>query len=527
LATIDPTRDNSGHDAAAVGEPLVTVANLSKTFPGQKALDEVLLSVRGGEVHALLGTNGSGKSTLIKILTGVYLADPGAIVSAGGESGELIRGALTGELNGVPVRCVHQDLGLVDHLSVMDNIALADGFQRGRFAPISWRRQARRATELLARMDAAHVDVRMPVGEVRPVDRTKIAIARVLGSWGDRAGLLILDEPTATLGDEEVAQLFEVVREVRAQGNSVLYVSHRLAEVFQLADRVTVLRQGRVVHHGLTAELDRQALVTHMLGHELVEYDHTQRVAREQSKVERLAVKDLAVDVVEGLDFAVAEGEILGLAGLAGSGAEEVVPALMGAVPATGTLAAGGKSDSLVGMTPARAHDLGFAYVPPDRKRQGIVAKMPVRENAMLSILDRFRRGGIFVDSRGLTRGAEEWAERVDLQPRDPMIEVQLLSGGNQNKVMMARCLATGPRVLLLAEPTAGVDVGAREQIWGLIREAAAGGLSVVVSSTDTSDLAALADRVLVFRGGSVFGQLTGDEISDRNISQSILTSHA
>jgi ABC-type sugar transport system ATPase subunit len=506
--------------------PLLSVEQLSKTFPGQKALDETFLDLYPGEVHALLGTNGSGKSTLIKVLTGVYLSDPGAVVSAGGVSEELIRGAVTGDINGVPVRCVHQDLGLVDSLSVMDNIALTDGFQ-STGGKISWRRQAKRARTLLARLDAEDLDVRAPVASITPVERTKVAIARVLGSWGDSTGLLILDEPTATLGDEEVEQLFAVIREIRAAGHAVLYVSHRLAEVFELADRVTVLRQARVVHTGMTSELDRKSLVTHMLGHELKEYEHGSRAEKKIGETERLGVEGFSSSIVRELAFSVHEGEIIGFAGLAGSGQEEVPPALMGAVPAEGTLRTAGRTIPLFRMNPAKAGDYGLAYVPPDRKRQGIVAGWPVRENTTLSIFDRFRRGGIFLGQRAMTSEASTWADRVNLEPRDPMKPIQLLSGGNQNKVLVARCLATQPQVLLLSEPTAGVDVGAREQIWQLIRAAASDGLSVVMSSTDTSDLAALCDRVLVMRQGIVYEELIGDDVNDRRISQSVIASHS
>lgn len=518
------TPSSSGAKAAA--PPLLTVENLSKTFPGQKALDEAYLSLRPGEVHALLGTNGSGKSTLIKILTGVYLSDPGAVVSAGGVSEELIRGAIAGDINGVPVRCVHQDLGLVDSLSVMDNIALTDGFQSNA-GLVSWRRQAKRARTLLTRLNAENLDVRTPVGSISPVDRTKVAIARVLGTWGDSTGLLILDEPTATLGDEEVEQLFAVIREIRAAGHAVLYVSHRLAEVFELADRVTVLRQARVVHTGLTSELDRKTLVTHMLGHELKEYEHGSRAGKTIGETERLGVTGLNGAIVRDLDFSVNEGEILGFAGLAGSGQEEVPPALMGALESEGTLRTAGKTIPLYRMNPVKAGECGLAYVPPDRKRQGIVAGWPVRENTTLSIFDRFRRFGIFLGQRAMTDEASTWADRVNLEPRDPMKPIQLLSGGNQNKVLVARCLATQPQVLLLSEPTAGVDVGAREQIWQLIRDASTAGLSVVISSTDTSDLAALCDRVLVMRQGVVYEELIGDDVNDRRISQSVLASHS
>lgn len=507
--------------------PLLSVAGLSKSFPGQRALDDVSISLYPGEVHALLGTNGSGKSTLIKTLTGVTLPDLGATVAVGGQMSEFVRGAIGGDLEGVPVRCVHQDLGLVDSLSVMDNVALADGFRRTRYGMVSWGAQERRAEDLLRRMQCEDIDVRMPAGKLSPIDRSKVAIARVLGSWSNRTGLLILDEPTASLGDEEVTQLFEVLHGVRAAGHAVLYVTHRLSEVFELADRVTVLRQAKVVHTSPASSLDRPTLVRHMLGHELVNEQRGAGRTGTSERRQRLAARGLSVGVVRGLSFAVGEGEILGFAGLAGSGHDEIPPALVGASPADGLLTVGSETIPLKQMTPLRAHRAGLAYVPPDRKRQGIIAGWAVRDNTTVSIIDSFRRLRFLVDDPEMTSASESWAERVDLQPRDPMKLIQTLSGGNQQKVIVARCLATEPQVLVLSDPTAGVDVGAREQIWGLVRGAAAAGVAVVVASADTADLAAMCDRVLVMRQGVVYSELAGADITDSRISHEVLASHS
>lgn len=510
-----------------VGAPLLSVAGLSKTYPGQRALDGVAVSLYAGEVHALLGTNGSGKSTLIKTLTGVVFPDLGATVTVGGQTTELVRGAITGDLEGVPIRCVHQDLGLIDALSVMDNVALTDGFRLTRYKTVAWGAQERRAEDLLRRLECENVDVRMPAGELSAVDKSKVAIARVLGSWNNRTGLLILDEPTASLGDEEVAQLFKVLQGIRAAGHGVLYVTHRLSEVFELADRVTVLRQGKVVHTAPASSLDRESLVRHMLGHELVTSEHDKRTRTGSERRARLTARGLSAGVVRGLSFAVGEGEILGFAGLAGSGHEDIPAALVGAMPAEGAVMVGSEVIELDRMTPLRSHRAGLAYVPPDRKREGIIEGWAVRENITLSIIDNFRQMRFLVDDEEMTAASDGWAERVDLQPREPMKLVQTLSGGNQQKVIVARCLATDPQVLVLSDPTSGVDVGAREQIWGLVRGAAASGVSVVVASTDTADLAAMCDRVLVMRQGIVYGELAGTDVTDSRISREILASHS
>lgn len=409
----------------------------------------------------------------------------------------------------------------------MDNVALTDGFRRTRYGTVSWRAQERRAEDLLQRLECENVDVGMPAGELSAVDRSKVAIARVLGSWNDRIGLLILDEPTASLGDEEVQQLFEVLRGIRSAGHAVLYVTHRLSEVFEIADRVTVLRHGKVVHSALASSLDPQSLVRQMLGHELVQEERASASAARSERSRRLTARGLSTGVVRGLSFDVAEGEILGLAGLAGSGHEQIPPALAGATPAEGVMTIGSQAIALERMTPLRAHRAGLAYVPPDRKREGIIAGWAVRENTTVSIIDTFRQLRFLVNDSKMTSESEAWAERVDLQPRDPMKLVQTLSGGNQQKVIVARCLATDPQVLVLSDPTAGVDVGAREQIWGLLRDAAASGVSVLVASTDTADLAAVCDRVLVMRQGVVYGELVGTDVTDSRISREILASHS
>jgi ribose transport system ATP-binding protein len=519
--------EESALAVAAMAPPaLVDVANLSKTYPGTRALDGASISIRPGEVHALLGTNGSGKSTLIKVLTGVVAPDPGAQIAVRGRPRELHRGATGGELDGLAIRCVHQDLGLVDDLSIVDNVALADGWQRTPSGTIDWSGQRARTRELLRRVGLTNVDVDAPVRDFDGLIKTQIAIARVLGHWGEEPGLLILDEPTASLPEAEAGRVFELVNDIRDAGNSVLYVSHRLAEIFALSDRVTVLRQGRVVHTGPTGELNRESLVEHMLGHRLADGEGQGREPRDAATEDRLVVEDLRVGVADGLSFAVRSGEILGLAGVAGSGHDDVARALIGGAPASGTLRVRGRAVDLRRHDPVRAKALGIAFVPPDRKREGLLMTLSVRENVMLPVLEALRGRLRWLREQAMTRRALDWSTRVALEPRDPDRVVALLSGGNQQKVVVARCLATEPDVLLLSEPTAGVDVAAREQIWSLIREAADDGLSVVVNSADAGDLAALCDRVLILRHGVVHATLEGPGLTESRITAAVLASH-
>lgn len=521
-AKSDSDAPRSALDAEAL--PLLSLSGLSKTFPGQRALDGVSVDIAPGQVHALLGTNGSGKSTLIKILAGVVQPDLGATVHVGGNAYPLVHGARGGELHGLPIRCVHQDLGLVAEMSVLDNIGLGDGFRRTVLGTIAVREQERRARELLDRVGATDVDVGAPLGRYDRLIHTQVAVARELGGWGEGPVMLVLDEPTATLPAAQAERLFEIVRQVREAGNAVLYVTHRLAEVFELSDSVTVLRQGRVVHAGPTSGLDRARLVEAMVGHRVSESEGRAAGSGKPSNV-RLALKSVEVAGSGSIDLEVGEGEIVGLAGVPGAGHELVTAALAGAVPAKGEIVVDGVARSLHGLSPRGAIELGLAFIPPDRKRQALIEEMTVADNVALPLLDQFRRLGLLSD-RQMSDSVRFRTDRVHLSPPDPSREVRLLSGGNQQKVVVARSFALSPRLLLLAEPTAGVDVGAREQIWSLLLEATASGMSALLTSSDLGDHAALCDRVLIFKDGSVHDELHAPNTTEPAISAAMLESH-
>ena len=495
---------------------LVSARNVAKTFPGQIALHGVDLTIAPGEVHALVGCNGSGKSTLIKILAGVLSADPGAEIDVAGGTGAAGHG-------GPQIRCMHQDLGLVDGLSVVDNVGLADGYRmrRGR---VMWKEQRRRTRELLSHVGLGGIDIDAQLGSLGQLTRIRVAMARLMGGWGGEPGLLILDEPTASLPESEAEPLFELVRDIRSRGSSVLYVSHRLAEVFDLADTVTVLRQGRVVHTGPVDGLDRRRLVELMVGHAMIDAGSAPAQVTHQGRP-RLVVRNLSTPQLDDFNLTVSEGEIVGIAGVAGSGHEDVPSALVGAIPASGEIEVDGRSADLGSMTPSRGLSLGLTLVPPDRKRQGILAGLPVRENVVAPITERFRHRSGWLSARKLTDFATQWGGRVALDPLDPMREVQLLSGGNQQKVLLARSLATEPAVVLMSEPTAGVDVAAREQIWELIRRSAAAGLSLIVTSTDLGDLAALCHRIVVLDRGRPHGELHAPDLTEERIAAAVLES--
>lgn len=508
--------------------PLLRVAGLSMTFPGQKALDNVDLEIQPGEVHALLGQNGCGKSTLIKVLTGYHTPDPGVRYWVGNDSAQPRHGGLhTEHGENLEIRAVHQDLGLIDRLNAVDNIGLLTGFASTRGGSIGWKEQARRTRDLLSKVGADDLDVWRPLDQCSKLHRTQVAIARVLARWESGRGLLILDEPTASLQGDEVARLFAIIRELQSGGISVLYVSHRLAEIFQVADRLTVLREGRVVGTRSVAEVDHDTLITMMLG-SLTALDQdaegpTPAVEARDRGHMRLRVSGLNSAEMRGLDFTLRSDEILGFAGVVGSGQEELPYLLTGATRArAGTLWIEDQEYSLSTMTPRRARQQGLGLVPPDRATQALIMQMSVTQNLTLPTLADFQRQGRLRPAAE-TAFAQEWATRLQLAPNQPSRIVGLLSGGNQQKVVIGKGLSVARTALILAEPTAGVDIGAKALIYRHLRGEAAAGTPMIVCSSDVTDLVELCTRVICLRDGQVHEELQGAEITEDRLLRAIL----
>jgi ABC-type sugar transport system ATPase subunit len=491
---------------SSVSEPALRITGLSKTFPGTRALIDASLDIAPGEVHALVGQNGSGKSTLIKTLAGYHHADPGANAELGGEPfaiGHDVPHAL---------RFVHQDLGLVHELNAMDNLALRGGFISGVAGRVRWRQQEEETYRLLERF-GIELDIHRPLAEATPVQRTIVAIVGALQGWQGGEGVLVLDEPTALLPHEEVERLFDLVREVRRAGTSVLYVSHRLGELFEIADRVTVLRAGRVVTTKPIQEVDGRSLASLMVGED-VDPDYRAPTADRPDAPVVLELRDVHGHRLRGLDLDVHKGEILGIAGLAGTGMNELPYVIAGCAPypVTGRLRMPRRSDDWLDV--GDAAQLDVPIVPADRARQGIVAEFAVRENLTLSILGRLGRRGK-LGLREERAVVERWAEQLGVVSSGPDALISTLSGGNQQKVVVARCLAREPELLVLAEPTAGVDIGTRVAIYDLVATLARNGLTVVVSSTDLGDLMAMCTRVIVLRDGRVGAELGADGLTE------------
>jgi ribose transport system ATP-binding protein len=497
--------------------PALLAKNLSKTFAGSRALSNLDLDLVAGEVHALLGQNGSGKSTFIKILSGYHTPDAGGEVWVQGESMSFGSPQASAHLG---MRFVHQDLALIDSLSVADNLCLASGFATRALCTVSSRQMREDALRDLASV-GLDVDPAVSVSSLVPAVKAGVAIARALkGIANIPINALVLDEPTATFTHHEVEQLLAIVRTVAARGVAVLYVSHHLSETFAIADRVTVLRDGRNAGTWGASELNRDSLVSALVGN-LADIDADRRAAAAPASSGRprplLEVDGLHSGIINGVDLSVRAGEIVGIAGLVGSGREELLPAIFGAnIRQGGVVRIDGQE--VARSRPDASVAAGLAYVPADRKRNALFANLTVRENLTISDLAKFWR---FPRLRRRLESAEvrSWVELLDIKPKDGQeLLACLLSGGNQQKVVLARWLRHGSKVLLLAEPTEGVDVGAQVEIHRQILASAARGGAVMISSADSEELCRLCDRVLVMQRGRVIATLADDTLTESSI---------
>jgi len=483
--------------------PLLRVSNLSKTFPGQRALDGVDFEIYPGEICALLGQNGSGKSTVIKVLAGYHDPDPGAVVQfEGGPEHDL--GDRSKEWRS-HLRFIHQDLGLVDALDSLDNLAIGPGFTEGsKFKRIRWRQQAATARELLAEL-GVEFDVRMPVGRLSAVERTMLAVARALRGFADRHGILILDEPTASLSAPEVERLFTVLRQLESRGIAILFVSHRLDEVYDLAERAIILREGRLVAAPTLHSTAKPELIDMITGGS----DRQPQAISRQLGETMLSVRNLAGRRARDVSFDLRSGEVLGVAGLDGSGRDELAGLIFRGDQIDGTVSVAGGDP--VGLGPSQAKDHGIAYVPADRAHSGIVQTMNCAENLTLTDLGPFFKGA-HLNRRLERQHVLEWMQRVEVRPPDPARMITTFSGGNQQKLLLAKWLRTEPRILMLEEPTQGIDIEAKQTVLELVERAAAEGVAVLLTSSEAEDLVAVCDRVLVLRDGVISAELRGSE---------------
>ncbi|MEU6468024.1 sugar ABC transporter ATP-binding protein [Streptomyces massasporeus] len=489
--------------------PLLSMSGITKSFPGVRALDGVDLDVQAGEVHCLLGQNGAGKSTLIKVLAGAHQPDTGTIRWRGEEV--TLRSPIAAMRLGIAT--IYQELDLVEHLSVAENVHLgheptAAGFVvRGKTAKTS-------TAALLKRLGHAEIDPARLVGELSAAQQQIVSMARALSH---DVRLIVMDEPSAALDPDEVDNLFRIVGDLTAAGVAVVYISHRLEEIRRIGDRVTVLKDGRAVAGGLPAKSTPTRDVVALMTGRNVEYVFPDRPVSPPSAPPVLKVQGLSRQgEFETLDLEVRPGEIVGLAGLVGSGRSEILETVYGArKPTTGQVLVDGRALKPGSVRAAVRAGLGLA--PEERKAQALLMLESVTRNVSVSSMSRFSRGG-WID-RGAELGAARAATReLSLRPDNPSVPVRTLSGGNQQKAVLARWLLRGCKVLLLDEPTRGVDVGARAELYAVIRRLADEGLAVLLVSSEVPEVLGLADRVLVLREGRVVHTAPARELDEHRV---------
>lgn len=504
-------------------DKVISLRTISKSFGPRKVLDRVNIDVARGQVHALLGQNGSGKSTLIKILSGIY--EPGEPDTGAGPR-LMIRGEdLALPLNptsavAAGITAVHQDLPIIGSASVLENLRIGR-FRTGPAWRIDWRRERREAAAALAEF-GIRAKPDQQASELSEADRAMLAILRGLqGLPSDRPGLLILDEPTAHLPRDGVDRVFEAIRQVARQDHAVMLVTHRLDEVFAISDRVSVIRDGTVCHASDTAQSTERDLVRAILGFDLDELypEREENTGEIAFQVERLSGRR-----VQDFSLVVRRGEVLGLTGLIGAGQEEVPYLLFGArAGRSGTLTIGDQRFDQAELNPLRAIRAGMALLPADRREASGVGSITVRENVSLPALHRFFEGGFLREGR--ERGhVKELLRRFEVRPADPELLLSSLSGGNQQKALLAKWFQSEPAVLLLHEPTHGVDIGSRRTIFRLIKDAAAAGAAVILFSTEYADLANLCDRVVIMRHGRQAAELGRGALSEERIVARCMT---
>ena len=486
-------------------DPVLTLDGITKTFPGVKALDQVSLELYPGQVTALVGENGAGKSTIVKTLTGIYQPDEGTIRVAG----EDVQFTTAQDASTAGITAIHQETVLFDELTVAENIFIGHA-PKGRFGMIDWAEMRRRAREILDRIDA-DLDPGMPLRELGIASKHLVAIARALSV---DARVVIMDEPTAALSHKEIEELYELVERLKAEGRAILFISHKFDEIFRIADRFTVFRDGKHVGAGLISEISEVDLVRLMVGRD-VDQIFPDREHTPSDEVLQVVGYSHPTEF-DSIGFTLRKGEILGFYGLVGAGRSEVMQSLFGITkPSKGVVKIDG--DIKVIRSPADAVDNGIVYVPEDRGKQGAVIGLPIFQNITLPSLSQTSRARFLRMSEEFAL-AREYTERLDLRAASLDQDVGNLSGGNQQKVVIAKWLATKPKVIILDEPTKGIDIGSKAAVHAFMAELAAQGLAVIMVSSEIPEVMGMSDRVIVMREGLIAAELEGDNLTPETL---------
>lgn len=489
-----------------MGDTVLSVRGVSKLFGSFKALDDINLDIRAGEIHCLAGENGSGKSTLIKVISGVHKSDGGEI-----QIGDQVFTTLTpSEAIKAGVQVIYQDFSVFPNLTVMENLALTSEVAAKRKV-VSWKRFRQLAEQAVAQIDFK-VDLDARLGDLPVADKQLVAICRALMQ---DAKVLIMDEPTTALTNREVEALFKVVRRLQERGIAILFVSHKLEEVFEISERFTILRNGKLIVTTVPEELDRRKFANYMTGHDVTEdrFEQPETVGEELLHVEGLGLEGAFKDV----NFTLHRGEILGITGLLGSGRTELALALFGVFPADeGTIDILGKRAQIRSIQDAMANRI--AYVPEDRLTEGLMLQRSIADNIVISTIDEFAKVG-WID-RGKRREAIDSAvAELSIATPNPGNAVTTLSGGNQQRVVLAKWLGTDPEVLILNGPTVGVDIGSKYDIHSILVQLAKEGMGVIIISDDIPELMQVARRVLLLRDGAIAGEIDPTTVSEREVA--------
>lgn len=495
---------------------LLSMKNINMTFPGVKALQNVDFTLRAGEIHALMGENGAGKSTLIKVLTGVHTRDSGEIYLDGKKINN--RSPEEAQMNGIST--VFQEVNLCTNISVAENI-FAGHEPRSKFFTVDWKKMNDKAREILAWVGLEDIDVTRSLGEYSVAIQQMVAIARAVNF---NCKVLILDEPTSSLDDQEVENLFNVMRQLRADGKGIIFVTHFLEQVYAVCDKITVLRNGELEGEFTTADLPRLKLVQTMLGHEVAELDtlHSNNAVEERTDVPIIlkAVGLTHEGTIKPFDVEIKKGEVVGLTGLLGSGRSEMVRTLYGAdKPDAGTLTFNGKE--LKAKSPLDSIKSGMAYLPEDRKAESIIADLSIRENMMIALQ---AKTGVFklLPMAKQIELTNKYIKALSIKTPSPETLIKQLSGGNQQKVIIGRWLVTNPDFLILDEPTRGIDVGTKTEIQKLVIKLAEQGMTVVFISSEIEEMLRTVNKLCVLRDGAKVGELMNNNLTQDDVMKAI-----
>lgn len=495
---------------------ILSMQGIGKVFPGVKALQNVDFTLRKGEIHALMGENGAGKSTLIKVLTGVYELDSGKILMGEAQKAIVNKSPQEAQKNGIST--VYQEITLCPNLTVAENLFI--GREPRRIGLIDWKTMNRKSRELLEDLDI-QISPTTQLDDCSIAVQQMIAIARAVDM---KCKVLILDEPTSSLDDEEVVKLFGLMRRLKAEGVGIIFVTHFLEQVYEVCDRITVLRNGELVGEYQTSELPRVQLVAKMMGKDfddLADIKSAHRKETDEKKVPMIEADKLGhTGTIKPYDLVINKGEVIGFTGLLGSGRSELVRTIYGAdKPDHGELKVNGKEVKI--NTPLDAIKLGMGYLPENRKRDGIVADLSVRENIILALQARL---GMFhpISRKKMEEYADKYIEMLQIKTASRETPIKSLSGGNQQKVIIGRWLLTDPSFLILDEPTRGIDIGTKTEIQKLVLDLADQGMSVAFISSEIDEMLRTCSRMAVLRDGEKVGELSGDDLTQDKIMHTI-----